>query len=318
MHSISCYLGKVITIKVLKELIFPILVYMISVSIISTAYSAEVLIKPGNIVHITVLGYPELSSAVLVRQDGSTNYPLLSNIPIDGMTIRQLQDVLLPILARNVERPKLFINLAEEIQIEVLIEGQVRNPGRYTVKGPINLQGVLSIAGGTTREADLRNISISRQTSFKQKEITVDMYQFFLDKENFPIPDINEGDIIFVPIISSTSTVRVIGAVNAPGSYIPTKDQNIIDMINIAGGVSSSGNLNHVIYISIQASDSKSELIKLKALLNKGLTDQIPLVQPGDIVVVSEYKEWQKMSSWLYLFRDTALLLSSIVILSRL
>ncbi|MBC8465971.1 SLBB domain-containing protein [bacterium] len=281
-------------------------------------HGAELQIKPGNIVHITVLGYPELSKSVLVREDGNTDYPLLANVPIDGMTVHQLQEALQPILVRFVERPKLFINIAEHIQFDITIEGQVARPGPYTVKGPINLQGVLSIAGGTSQLADLRNVTISRRDFEAQRDIVVNLHQFFVDPENAALPEIQDGDIIFVPIISSASTVRVMGAVQSPGTYNPLKDNNIADMIYKAGGPRSNGNLHSVIYISIHDGKHKSELIDIETLINNGKTHQIPLVHPGDVIVVRENNWWQERSWWVSLLRDVALVLSSIVIISRL
>jgi protein involved in polysaccharide export with SLBB domain len=279
---------------------------------------AELQIKPGNIVHITVLGYPELSKSVLVRQDGSTDYPLLANVPIDGMTVHQLQEALRPILVRFVERPKLFINVAEHIQFDITVEGQVIRPGPYTVKGPINLQGVLSIAGGTTQLADLRIVTISRRDYDSQREIVIDLNEFFIDPENAALPEIQDGDIVFVPMISSASTVRVMGGVRSPGTFNPLKDNNIADMIYMAGGPSVNGNLHHVIYISMHDGRHKTEVINLRSLINKGQNELIPLVYPGDIIVVREKSWWQERSWWVSLVRDIALILSSIVIISSL
>ena len=64
--------------------------------------SAEQLIAPGNVLNITVPGYPELSKSVVVRQDGMTDYPMLANIPIDGMTTSELKELLLTLLTRYV------------------------------------------------------------------------------------------------------------------------------------------------------------------------------------------------------------------------
>lgn len=280
--------------------------------------AADLQIKPGNIVHITVLNYPELSKAVFVREDGSTDYPLLAGVPIDGMTIHQLQEVLQPILARFVERPKLFINIADYLQLEVTVQGQVKNPGLHTVKGPINLQGVLSIAGGTTELADLRNIGIIRRGFDHQQGIQVDLYKFFMDRDNTPLPEITDGDIVFVPIVTSRSVVRVMGAVRAPGPYIPVQDESVADMINMAGGPVSAGNINRIQLISMRDGKLTSISLKLKDLINDGLTDQIPLVKPGDIIVVGEYAWWQKTRWWVDAFRDVAIIATSIVVLSRL
>lgn len=299
--------------------VIPIIIFLLfNVTCIIDANSAEPQIIPGNIIHITVLGYPELSKAVLVQQDGSTDYPLLSNIPIDGMTEHELSELLHPILARLVERPRIFISIAEHLQLEVLVEGQVTKPGSYTIKGPINLQGVLSVAGGVTKEADLRKITVIRRENDAYKEIPVDLYKFFADREKGDIPEMMDGDIVFVPIISTASTVRVMGAVRSPGPYITVKDENIADVINMAGGPLSSGNMNRITYITISEGRRITEKIRLKELINKGMTDQIPLAHPGDIIVVEEYNQWQKMSWWIQIIRDAALLMSSIVILTNL
>jgi hypothetical protein len=89
-------------------------------------------------------------------------------------------------------------------------------------------------------------------------------------------------------------------------------------MINFAGGALTIGNMNHVIYITNRNGKTQTRVIKLKKLINNGFTDQIPLVQPGDIIVVSELRDWQKSSWWISILRETAMLLSSIVILTNL
>ena len=298
--------------KKLKCFLFLLLFSLVN---ILPLYGADLQIKPGNIVHITVLGYPELSKSVLVRQDGSTDYPLLANIPIDGMTIHQLQEALQPILVRFVERPKLFINIAEHIQFEVTLEGQVNKPGQYTVRGPISLQGVLSVAGGTTPAADLKNITISRRGYESQREITVDLVKFFSDRDGTPMPDIQDGDIIFVPIVSSASTVRVMGAVRSPGVYTPVKDNNIADMIYMAGGPGNNGNMRKILYITMQNGKYHTEMIDLNTLIFSGKNDQIPLAHAGDIIVVKENNWWHDRSWWVSALRDTVLVISSLIFL---
>ena len=295
-----------------------ILIMFFGLFVFSPANGAELTIKTGNVVHITVLGYPELSKAVVVRSDGSTEYPLLSGVPIDGMTVRQLQDVLQPILARFVERPRVFISVAEYLQVDVTIEGQVKTPGAFTVKGPISLQGVISVAGGFTENADLRNIKIYRQGIESKDEINIDLYSYFENREDYQMPDIQNDDIIFVPMLSAISVVRVMGSVRSPGQYTPHSNETIADMINYAGGANTIGNMNHVIHISRRDGKINSEVIQLRDLINQGLTDQIPLAQPGDIIVVSEFRDWQKSSWWISILRETALVLSSVIILINL
>jgi polysaccharide export outer membrane protein len=277
---------------------------------------AEQPIVPGNVLSLTVLGHPELSKTVQVRQDGTTDYPLLYNLPVDGMTITQLRDLLMPILTRFVDQPYLFISIAEFQQIRVTVQGQVRYPGAHTVTGPIDLQGVLTVAGGPTENADLGQITIMRWNGNTRQEINVDLYSFLLGRGK-PLPTIEEGDIIFLPIMSSRIMVRVMGAVNQPGTYRITSDENVADMIYMAGGPKMTGNLNNVTYITQMDEGFRSETLRLKRLLDRAQSEGIPQVKPGDVIIVREFANWQQFSWWISLIRDATMLAYSALLLRR-
>lgn len=301
-----------------KYILLIIAVSLMSV-IFSDAYAAEEYIVVGNVVNITVLGYPELSKSVVVRQDGTTDYPLLVNVPIVGLTMTELKDLLFPLLTRYVERPRLFINISEFLMLQIRVQGEVRNPGPFQVQGPIDLQGVLSIAGGTLNSADLRNIRILRRNEAGKQTIEIDMYEYIRDEKAALLPDIIDGDIIVVPVLTAVSYVRVMGAVRIPGNYIPVDPtSNVADMINLAGGTVTNSDLNHVYLVSGDNVHSSPKLLKLKNMLDKGQLNSIPLVNPGDAIIVAEYNQWKKTGWWLQMAYYFMMLLSSIVILSRL
>jgi protein involved in polysaccharide export with SLBB domain len=280
--------------------------------------AAEGSIAPGNVISITVLGYPELSKSATVRQDGTTDYPLLYNIPIDGMTVQDLREFLMPILTRYVERPHLFVNISEFLQLQVTIQGQVVRPGNYTVQGPIDIQGLLASAGGPTTQADLSRISILRRAGDHQREIAVNLFAFLRGKTTEPLPLIENGDIIFVPTLVNESMVRVMGAITDPGAYMPLKDENVADMIYMAGGPTARGNLNDVTLVRYQDGKYSSEALKIKSLIERGRTDLIPAVHSGDVIFVKEFNEWKQVSFWVAILRDATLILSSIVVLYRI
>ncbi|NQS97491.1 MAG: SLBB domain-containing protein [candidate division Zixibacteria bacterium] len=294
-------------------------VFIICFILVPTAGSVEQFINVGNVLNITVLGYPELSKSTVVRQDGTTDYPMLANIPIDGLTLSELHELLLPLLTRYVERPRLFINISEFFMLQIRVQGEVKNPGPYQVQGPIDLQGVISIAGGAMSTANLKDIQIIRRDKEGKRTISINLYEYLKDDRAAELPEIVNGDIIIVPMLTTASYVRVLGAVRSPGNYMPMDDEaNVIDMINLAGGVSSIGNLNHVYYIPSYRTEYMPELIKVKKLMASGQVDAIPSVQPGDIVIVNEYNQWQRFTWWVQVMRDVAYILSAALILSRL
>ena len=296
-----------------------VLILIVSLFILSEVFAIEENIKSGNVVNITVLGYPELSKQVLVRQDGTIDYPLLSNIPIDGLTTSELGELLSPILMRYVTRPHLFINISEYYILNIRILGQVDRPGTYKVEGPIDLQGALSQAGGPTENADLRNIKIVRSIKNVKTELTVDLFEAFRrDEHKAVIPEMMDGDMIIVPITTSESYVRVYGAVSRPGMYVPGIGTNLMDIINKAGGASAGADMNSINLIRRDNDSYQSTRIKLRNMIKKGEQDKIPLVNPGDIVIINQKSAWKNTSLWIMIFRDAVVLTSSIVILARI
>jgi len=52
------------------------------------------LIKPGDAIEIIVPQTKELSQTVVVKQDGSVDFPGLQGLPIDGVTLQRFKEVL--------------------------------------------------------------------------------------------------------------------------------------------------------------------------------------------------------------------------------
>jgi len=50
----------------------------------------EYLLHPGDLLHITVVGEPDLPPWLCVSKDGSVGMPLVGSIPAAGKTIKQL------------------------------------------------------------------------------------------------------------------------------------------------------------------------------------------------------------------------------------
>ncbi|MBC8278822.1 MAG: SLBB domain-containing protein [FCB group bacterium] len=282
-------------------------------------YAAEQRISAGSVINITVLDYAELSKTVVVRQDGTIEYPLLSNIPINGMTPTELHNLLFPILSLHVERPQLFLSVAEYTMVLYNVQGQVNSPGSYNAEGPLGLQRAITLAGNLTMEADISNIIVIRKENRREINIKVDLSEFLYGNKDWSeLLNVQNGDVIIVPSMGVSTYVRIIGAVRQPGTYYPIANGSIMDQINLAGGVVTNGNLNDVIYITYGEDGFSRRNINIKKFLKEGKYEQLPIAQPGDIIIVNEYNEWQRIRWWAQITRDLALILSTAVILSRL
>ncbi|MGH7494586.1 MAG: polysaccharide biosynthesis/export family protein [bacterium] len=89
--------------------------------------AAEVLcqerrIKPGDVIEIVVSGHEELSRSVLVNPEGKIEYPFLEGVPVDGITLSRLRELLATQLSRALEeRPFVMVRFAESFPLAVTV-----------------------------------------------------------------------------------------------------------------------------------------------------------------------------------------------------
>ncbi|GBE30934.1 polysaccharide biosynthesis/export protein [bacterium BMS3Bbin04] len=267
---------------------------------------------------MTVVGHPEFSQTVVVHDDGTTDYPLLGNVPIDGMSPEDLNQLLTSVLKRVIDRPLVFVNLSHYAMVELRVVGAVQAPGDTEVRAPADIQNVLASAGGPEPEADLRRVAIIRETESGRVVQQVNLLDYASqDPDSFEPVYVLPGDLVVVPLLERDSYVRVIGAVNIPGPYVPDNNATVIDMIYLAGGPSRFADLNHVRYIQMDDGVGKREtMLDMEDMLERG-TDY-PQAQPGDVIIISFKDDWKTFSFWAGFVRDMALVASSIVLLSRI
>jgi polysaccharide biosynthesis/export protein len=292
--------------------------FVLSILLPCSSFAQNDTIEPGSLINVTVVGHPEFSQSVVVHPDGSTDYPLLGNVPIDGMTTEDLNQLLTQVLNRVIDRPLVFVSLSHYAMVELRVVGAVQSPGNTEVRAPADIQNVIASVGGTLEEADLRRIAVIRQRPSGQVVQELDMLEYASqDPDDFKPVHLESGDLIVVPVLKSDSFIRVIGAVNLPGAYVPAINANIIDMIYQAGGPSRNADLNHIRFIRSNGGRGVHEtLLDMEDLLER--ETEYPVVYPGDVIIVSFKDDWKTFSFWAGTLRDLALVASSIVILSRI
>jgi len=281
-------------------------------------FAATPKVTPGQMMKITVADHPEFSQSVLVRQDGTTEYPLLAGVPLGGLTVSEVRALLLPILLRYEREPEVFIVLSEQKLVRFQVYGAVHSPGKYESEAPLNLQQALRMAGGPLPESEGGEVRILRIIDDQRIDIPVDLSHYFEHDSLRLAPEIIDGDIIVQPNLSDATKVRVLGMVQSPLAYAPRHGENVLDAINRSGGFAANSDRSRVKHISRVKGQRIEQTIDIQDYINDGRIDAIPLVLPGDTIVVPEEAEWRSTRFWILLVRDLTLLLSSAVILSRL
>ena len=84
-------------------------------------------IQQGDVLRISVQGEPDISCSVSVRPDGFVAMPLVNEIKVAGLTVQQVQTLVVERLQRFVAKP----------QVTVSIEGKVHTHPNFPTLPPL-------------------------------------------------------------------------------------------------------------------------------------------------------------------------------------
>lgn len=268
---------------------------------------------PGDQIYIEVQPFNELSLQTAINPEGSIVLPLIGAISLEKLTPAQAQQKIQAQLNQYLVNPIVSLQLLVPRPINVTITGEVARPGFYPVTPTLaTLATLLATAGGTTANADLRQVRLrwtENDGILREQEVNL----LTPLTQGQPIPDIplEDGDAIVVPkresledrqynrsLISRSNLVAppsaveitVLGEVAQPGFYIlPPSIRPLADALLIAGGATPAADLRCVIVRRLQDDGTLTEPIFLdiyNALQTNGQTlPDFPL-NNGDIVII--------------------------------
>ncbi len=84
-----------------------------------------------------------------------------------------------------------------ELMIIVHVWGEVNQPGKFIVRDGTSLVDILSVAGGPTRYANLKNVYIAHKGD-QVEHIEIHNLKNYVEKEKTDIPSLLPGDVIVV------------------------------------------------------------------------------------------------------------------------
>lgn len=160
-------------------------------------HGADYRIGAGDLLRISVWEEPEFATTAVVRSDGKISIPLVSDLPVDGITPEAAQALLAAQLTKFVKHPRVTV-IVEEIHSRIVyVTGEVQHPGAYPLIAPMNVVQVIARAGGPTEYAKKKDIYVLHQDGGPRVKVN---YQLVLEgrhlEENIGLIP---GDTVVVP-----------------------------------------------------------------------------------------------------------------------
>ena len=190
------------------------------------------LIGPGDVFTVQIYGAADLQYTLTVNREGSLLVPELGGVQVAGLTFDEVKVQLSKMIGEARVGAKLSITLSKLQTIQVLIVGEVVQPGSYTVSGLSSMLNTLISAGGIKRTGSLRNIELRRNGELID---TLDVYDLLMKGSTRGNAYLRHGDVIFIPPIGRI--VSIAGEVKRPAIYEITSEETVSDLIDLAGGL---------------------------------------------------------------------------------
>lgn len=120
---------------------------------------------PGDRLFVFVRDQPTLSAEVVVAEDATIALPVVGQITVGGASPAQVAQAVTKGLTGVLEKPVVNVSLVTRRPAEIVVIGEVRNPGRFEVPAGTRLVDALALAGGLNEFANRRRLFVVRQGS---------------------------------------------------------------------------------------------------------------------------------------------------------
>lgn len=176
----------------------------------ATQFNPDYLVAVGDRIHLRLWGGFTFEDVVTVDPQGNIFLPQVGPVKLMGTANQSLQQQV-DAAVRRVFRANVYsyASLAAAQPVRIFVGGNVMRPGLYNGTSMDSLLNYLDQAGGIDPErGSFLTVQVKRGTSVRA---TFNLYDFLL-KGQLPLLQLSDGDVIFVPPI--TSRVSVKGLVN--------------------------------------------------------------------------------------------------------
>lgn len=253
----------------------------------------EYKVGPLDVLEITFrAGSGYKTDTVIVRSDGTISYSFVDDLPVEGLTVREVDEELTERMSGFVRKPRIDIVVKEFNSKSALVMGEIGSlryayyqaaSGRYFLKGKTTLLDLLVTAGGYTKDADIKRVKLIRG----DRIFYINLYDLIYRGEVEKNIIIDDGDVVDVPELPEYGErVYVLGEVNRQGVYSLKDVPDLLAALSFAGSYTRTAVEKNTLIIRGYQPGKKPLILTadIDAILNKGdIGQNVPLMD-GDIV----------------------------------
>lgn len=195
----------------------------------------------GDVLQIQLVGQKDYIENFVINSDGSINLPDIGKIIIAGLSLSEASQFIKSKVNSAFIGTEAFISLSEIRDVNILVTGNAKNPGIYTLTGNSNILHAISAAGGISEYGSLRKINLLRDNLIIE---SLDVYDLLIKGQYNLQKRLRSGDVVFVE--RRKNIVSIEGAVNRPAKYEVLDEQNLDSIIFYANGIKRTADRKNI------------------------------------------------------------------------
>ncbi len=232
----------------------------------------------GDVLKVQFIGQMNKVESLLINRDGTINIPDVGRFNVAGLNLIQASELLKSNVENAFVGTNLFVTIDEIRDVNILVSGNAKKPGVYTMTGNSNVLHALTMAGGINEFGSFREINLLRDGKVIE---TLDVYDILIDGNYSLTKRLRSGDVVFVE--AKKTVVSIDGAIKRPALYEMNDNENLDSAIRYANGIKQTADMENISLERMLDGSLKSIPIK-----NISQFENIEPVE-GDLIYVREY-----------------------------
>lgn len=163
----------------------------------------EYVLQPLDLIKMEVFQEPDMERQVRLSQDSTVTLPMINTVSLKGKTLQEAQETIRQLYDRDyLVNPQINLTVLEYAKHDVKVLGQVDKAGAIEIPAdkPLKLLDAIALAGGFTRLADRRHVTLTRTNEDGKPTTTeINVDDIIQSKTSSDTWLLREGDVIYVP-----------------------------------------------------------------------------------------------------------------------
>jgi protein involved in polysaccharide export with SLBB domain len=202
---------------------------------------SDYIIGAGDGLQVRIWGQLEADLRVTVDRSGQIYIPRVGPISVAGVHYGELEQYLKNEVSKIFRNFNLTATVARLRSIQVLVVGNARYPGTYTIGSLSTLVNAIFVSGGPTPQGSLRHIQVRRDGA---TVTDFDFYDLLIKGDKSKDVRLQPGDVLYIPPVGPLAAIS--GSVNTAAIYELKGTSTLNNLIEIAGGMSSLADTGRV------------------------------------------------------------------------